>query len=206
MSAAPCYLNKENSHNLALIPLLTQPRSHSRRSLYQDLHAPRPEESKLFHSSEELYPQSTRRSSPHVLSGDRTSRDREIHGAVPGRASPEIPMVKSQPRGTPLSPRALSYQFPECRNSDVPRARHLDPTMSPGSHSAPSPSGLLGSRNPRLQVLAAGNPECRIPDAPDSCHLSLQGLTAPIKSGGRPSRFRRACVSCTRQPRSADTR
>jgi hypothetical protein len=74
----------------------------------------------------------------------------------------------------PLAPRALTYQFPECRNSDVTRARHLDSTMSPGSHSATSPSGLRGSRNPRLQVLAAGNPECRIPDAPDSCHLSLQ--------------------------------
>ena len=89
-------------------------------------------------------------------------------------------MVKSQPRGTPLSPRALSYQFPECRNSDVPRARHLDPTMSP------SPSGLLGSQNPRLQVLAAGNPECRIPDAPDSCHLSLQGFDGPDQIGRSP--------------------
>jgi hypothetical protein len=72
-----------------------------------------------------------------------------------GRAVPEIPMVEVNLGLSPLAPRALTFQLPECRNSDVMRVCHLDSTMSPGSHSATSPSGLRGSRNPRLQVLGS---------------------------------------------------
>jgi hypothetical protein len=63
-----------------------------------------------------------------VLSGDRTSRDRETHGAVPGRANPEIPMVKSQPRG--ISTRTASLDLSISR---VPKLR-CHASMPPGLH------------------------------------------------------------------------
>jgi hypothetical protein len=101
----------------------------------------------------------------------------------------------------PLATRALTSQFPECQNSDLMRACHLDSTIPLGSHSATSASGFRVSRTHDSQSPVVGNPECRIPDAPDSCHLSLQEFTVPIKSGDRTSRIRRACDPCTRQPR-----
>jgi hypothetical protein len=106
----------------------------------------------------------------------------------------------------PLAARALTSQFPECQNSDLMRACHLDSTMSPGSHSAPSLRDFADRGIHDSKSFAAGNPECRIPDDPDSCHLSLQEFTVPIKSGDRTSRIRRACDPCTRQPRFADMR
>ena len=38
---------------------------------------------------------------------------------------------------SPLALRALTYQFPECRNSDVTRALHLDSTMPSGGPTRP---------------------------------------------------------------------
>jgi hypothetical protein len=105
---------------------------------------------------------------------------------------------------SPLAPRALTYQFPECRNSDVTRALHLDSTMPLGSHSATSASGFRVSRIRDSKSPAAGNPECRNPDILDSCHLSSLGSTVPTKSGNRTSRFRRAWDYCTRRPRFTD--
>jgi hypothetical protein len=54
--------------------------------------------------------------------------------------------------------------------------------------------------------LAVGNPERRNPDSSGSCHLSFQRSMAPTESGNRYSRLRRACNSCTRQPRFAEMR
>jgi hypothetical protein len=65
-------------------------------------------------------------------------------------------------------------------------------------------SGFRPSRVRDSKVPAAGNPECRNPDAPDSCHLSALRSTVPIKSGDRTSRSLRAYDSCTRQFRFAD--
>jgi hypothetical protein len=141
-----------------------------------------------------------------VLSGDRTSRDRETHGAVPGRANPEIPMVKSQPRGISTPPRALTYQFPECRNSDVTQERHMDSTMPPGSHSAPSLSGLRGSRNPRLQVLCCWKPRMPNPRCSGFVPPVPPGIDGPDQIGG--SHF--ASLTCMRPlhspPRFVDVR
>jgi hypothetical protein len=63
-----------------------------------------------------------------VLSGDRTSRDRETHGAVPERANPEIPMVKSQPRGISTRDTGLDLSI-----SRVPKLRS-HASMPPGFH------------------------------------------------------------------------
>jgi hypothetical protein len=141
-----------------------------------------------------------------VLSGDRTSRDRETHGAVPGKQTPKSRWSKVNLGEFPLAARTSTYQFPECRNSEVTRARHLDSTMLRG------PTLLLHLRDfadrgtHDSKSFAAEIPECRISDTPDSCHLSLQELTVPIKSGDRTSRIRRAWDYCTRQPRFADAR
>jgi hypothetical protein len=106
----------------------------------------------------------------------------------------------------PLAPRALTYQFPECRNSDVTRARHLDSTMPPGSHSAPSPSGLRGSRNPRLQVLCCWKPRMPNPRCSGFVPPVPPGIDGPDQIGG--SHF--ASLTCMRPlhspPRFADVR
>jgi hypothetical protein len=53
-----------------------------------------------------------------VLSGDRTSRDRETHSVVLGRANPEIPMVKGQLRGISIRTASLDLSIPR-----VPKLR-----------------------------------------------------------------------------------
>jgi hypothetical protein len=79
---------------------------------------------------------------------------------------------------------------------------HLYSTMICGVPRCYVTSGFRRSRVRNSKVPAAGNPECRSPDSLDSCHLSALGSTVLIKSGDRTSRFRRACGSRTRQPRS----
>jgi hypothetical protein len=98
--------------------------------------------------------------------------------------------------------RAFTYQIPEYRNADLSASRHLYSTEYSGAHAATSASGFRGSRARDSKVPAAGNPECRDPDAPDSCHLSALGSTVPIKSGDRTSRSLRACDPCTTDPNS----
>jgi hypothetical protein len=63
-----------------------------------------------------------------VLSGDRTSRDREIRGAVPGRAVPGSPTVKVNLGLSPLAPRNLDLS-----TSRVPKLRCRASTP-PGLH------------------------------------------------------------------------
>jgi hypothetical protein len=102
----------------------------------------------------------------------------------PGEQVPEIPMVKVNLGLSPLAPRALTFQLPECRNSDVMRVCHLDSTMSPGSHSATSPSGLRGSRNPRLQVLCCWNPRMPNPRYSGFVPPVPPGIDGPDQIGG----------------------
>jgi hypothetical protein len=67
-----------------------------------------------------------------------------------------------------------------------------------GSHAAKVVFGTSRIADPRYQVPAVGNPECRNSDGSDLCHLSLQRSTAQIKSGDRTSRF----LTCMRSLRS----
>jgi hypothetical protein len=55
------------------------------------------------------------------LAGSRDSR------CCPRESSSRKPDGQSQPRVIPLTPRALTFQLPECQTSDVALARHLDP-------------------------------------------------------------------------------
>ena len=96
-----------------------------------------------------------------------------------------------------------AFQNPEPRGTDS-RSNATWTILSSGPHFATSPSGFHGSWILDTKFLAARNPERRNPDSSDSCHLSCQRSTAPTESGNRYSRFRRACNSCTCQPRYAE--
>jgi hypothetical protein len=138
----------------------------------------------LFHSSREFYPQSSRQSSPHVLSGDRTSRDRETHGVVPGRANPEIPMVKSQPRVTSTRTASLDLSIPR-----VPKLRcHV--SVPPGLHYASrvplysftfGPSRIAESSTPRP---CCWKPRMSNPRCPGFVPPVLPGIDGPDQIGG----------------------
>jgi hypothetical protein len=104
-----------------------------------------------------------------------------------------------------LRAQCLAFQQPECRNAEVrEHATWLHYTRGP--HTATSTSGVRGSRIHDSKSLALGNPECRDPDTPDSCHLSPFGSTVSISSGNRPSRFQMGMGFTPRQPRFADVR
>jgi hypothetical protein len=106
----------------------------------------------------------------------------------------------------PLATRTLTSQLPECRTPKLSKRatwaalRLRGPTL-PRPLRDFADRGILGSK-----PFAVGVPDFRIPDTLDSCHLSLQESTVPIKSRNRPSRFQRAWDSCTPQLRFADMR
>jgi hypothetical protein len=159
----------------------------SRRSLHQDLLSPRPEESMLF----QLLLGS---SITHSLLGNLPFVYREIRPrgvarltTLTGQSNTEIPMVKGQPRGISIRGvglHLLSPRVPNRRSIDfMPPVLHLICGV-PLCHVT---SGFRGSRVRDSKVPAAENPECRDPDAPDSCHLSTLGSTVSINSGDRTS-------------------
>jgi hypothetical protein len=188
-----------------------------KRSLHQDLLTLRPKSpssSNSFGSSlpTEILP----RKSPF---GNREIGSRDIARfvallPVTQPPKPRMPMVNGQCSGYRAFPyrdiatgdaNLLAFQTPNAEVPSSPTRSHLDSTRSraPRCHVT---SGFRESRVLDAKFPAAGNHECRNSDALDPCHLSLQQSTAPIKSGDRTSRFRRACVSYTRQPRLADMR
>jgi hypothetical protein len=206
MSAAPCYLNKENSTPCSDTTLDATPLSQ------QAVAPPGPSLSTARRVDALPLLSGVLPTVFSVISPRTCYREigpREIARLTVlslGEQTPKSRWSKVNLGVFPLAPRALTYQFPECRNSDVTRARHLDSTMPPGSHSATSPSGLRGSRNPRLQVSCCWKPRMPNPRCSGFVPPVPPGSTVPIKSGDRTSRFRRACDSCTRQPRFADMR
>jgi hypothetical protein len=50
-----------------------------------------------------------------VQSGDRTSRDRETHSAIPGKTNPESRWSKVNLGECPLAPQTLTFRLPEYR-------------------------------------------------------------------------------------------
>jgi hypothetical protein len=118
-----------------------------------------------------------------VRSGDRTSRDRETHSAVPGKTNPESRWSKVNFGECPLATRTLPFRLPEyripisCEHATWTPLRLRGPTL-PRPLRDFADRGILSSESP-----TAGNPECRTPDALDSCHLSLLESTVPIRSG-----------------------
>jgi hypothetical protein len=100
------------------------------------------------------------------------SRDSQC---CPGENKPRIPMAKGQPRGMSTRDTNLDLSTSRVPNSDIVRARHLDSTTPPGSHSATSTSGLRGSRNTQLRVFY-----CWSPRPPDPRH---SGFVPPVPLG-----------------------
>ena len=141
-----------------------------------------------------------------MRSGYRTSRGRETHSAVPGKTNPESRWSKVNLGECLLATRTLTFRLPEyrilisCENATWTPLRLRGPTL-PRPLRDFADRGILSSESFTVGVL-----DCRIPNTPDSCHLSLSESTVPIKSRNRPSRFQRAWDSCTPQLRFTDTR
>jgi hypothetical protein len=130
--------------------------SHSTRSPLQDLHTPRPEESMLFLSSREVYPQksSSLGSSSLCLSEDLLSRLRGSYTCQPKLPSPETRYSWSTLTFLgDLGPRAIAtfgryLRFLQSRDPRMPRCRLLDLSPFVGSLLMRPTSRLVNLRGP----------------------------------------------------------
>jgi hypothetical protein len=123
-----------------------------------------------------------------------------------GENKPRIPMVKGQLRGMSTRDTNLALSTSRVPNSDIVRARHLDSTTPPGSHSATSTSGLRGSRNTQLRVSYCWKPRMPNPRCSGFAPPVPPGIDGPDQIGDRTSRFQRAWDPCTPQFRFTDAR
>jgi hypothetical protein len=79
--------------------------------------------------------------------------------------------------------RAFTYKSPSAETPSYRASRHLYSTEYVGSHSATSLRGFADRGIHDSKSPAAGNPECRIPDALDSCHLSCSDRRSRLNRG-----------------------